>query len=82
MKRAVLSTRDRKDGAFGEDEEAAADDGMESGESEREETQPAAPGDLLWLQEDTQTPVQRRRKKKRVQTAAVPPPDLIQSTQL
>lgn len=65
MKRAVLSTRDRKDGAFGEDEEAAADDGMESGESEREETQPAAPGDLLWLQEDTQTPVQRRRKKKK-----------------
>lgn len=63
MKRAVLSTRDRKDGAFGEDEEAA-DDGLESGESEREETQPAAPGDLLWLQEDTQTRVQRRRKKK------------------
>lgn len=55
MKRAVLSTRDRKDGAFGEDEGAAADDGRESGESEREETQPAAPGDLLWLQEDTQT---------------------------
>lgn len=80
MKRAVLSTRDRKDGAFGEDEEAA-DGGMESGESEREETQPAAPGDLLWLQEDTQTGVQRRRKKK-PQTAAVPPPDLIQSTQL
>lgn len=83
MKRAVLSTRDRKDGAFGEDEEAAAaDDGMESGESERQETQPAAPGDLLWLQEDTQTRAQRRRKKKRVQTAAVTPPDLIQSTQL
>lgn len=66
MKRAVLSTRDRKDGAFGEDEEeaAAADDGMESGESEREETQPAAPGDLLWLQEDTQTPVQKKKECK------------------
>lgn len=52
MKRAVLSTRNRKDGAFGEDEEAV-DDGVASGESEREETQPTAPGDLLWLQEDT-----------------------------
>ena len=52
MKRAVLSTRNRKDGAFGEDEDAVVDR-MASGESEREETQPASPGDLLWLQEDT-----------------------------
>lgn len=54
MKKAALSTRNRKDGAFEEDEEEE-DGGMASGESEREETQPAAPGDLLRLQEDTDT---------------------------
>lgn len=80
MKRAVLSTRDRKDGAFGEDEEEAADDGMESGESEREETQPAAPADLLWLREDTD--MSSTQEKRSLQTAAAPPPDLIQPTQL
>lgn len=54
MKKAALSTRNRKDGAFVGDEEAAGD-GMASRQSEREETQPAAPGDVLRLEEDTGT---------------------------
>lgn len=54
MKKAALSTRNRKDGAFVGDE-GEGDDRRTSGESEREKAQPAAPGDLLWLQEDTDT---------------------------
>lgn len=54
MKKAALSTRNRKDGAFVGDE-GEGDDRTTSGESEREKAQPAAPGDLLWLQEDTDT---------------------------
>lgn len=46
---AALRTRSRKDLSFVEEEEA---DEVASGRSEREETQPAAPGDLLRLQED------------------------------
>lgn len=48
---AALRTRSRKDGPF--KEEGGVDEEMPSGKSEREETQPAAPGDLLRLQEDT-----------------------------
>lgn len=81
MKRAVLSTRNRKDGAFGEDEEAV-DDRMASGESEREETQPAAPGDLLWLQEDTDPSSTQEKTAVCLQTADVLLADLMQSTQL
>lgn len=81
MKRAVLSTRNRKDGAFGEDEEAV-DDGMASGESKREETQPAVSGDLLWLQEDTDTSSTQEKTAACLQTAAVLPTDLMQTTQL
>lgn len=54
MKKAALSTRNRKDGAFvGDDGEGG--DRTTSGESEREEAQPATPGDLLGLQDDTDT---------------------------
>lgn len=54
MKKAALSTRNRKDGAFVGDE-GEGDDRTTSGESEGEKAQPAAPGDLLWLQDDTDT---------------------------
>lgn len=46
---AALRTRSRKDLSFEEEEEA---DEVTSERSEWEETQPAAPGDLLRLQED------------------------------
>lgn len=36
-------------------DEGEGDDRRTSGESEWEKAQPAAPGDLLWLQEDTDT---------------------------
>lgn len=81
MNRAVLSTRNRKLGAFGEDE-AAADDRMASGDSEWEERQPAAPGDLLWLLEDTDTSSTQEKTAASLQTAAVLPTDFMQSTQL
>lgn len=73
IKKAVLSTRNRKDGAFGgeEEEETAA----AAGESEREETQPAAPGDLLWLQEDTDTSLTKEQTAACLQTAAALPTD-------
>ena len=48
---AALRTRSRKDGPFGQEEEEA-DEEMPSGRSEREETQPVAPGDLLRLLKD------------------------------
>lgn len=54
MKKAALSTRNRKDGAFVGDEREA-DVRTASGESEREEARPAVPGELLRLQEDTDT---------------------------
>lgn len=50
---AALRTRSRKDWPF-EEEEEVDDEETPSGRSEREETQPAAPGDLLRLQEDTE----------------------------
>lgn len=50
---AALRTRSRKDWPFEEEEEV--DEEAPSGKSEREETQPAAPGDLLRLREDTDT---------------------------
>lgn len=53
---AALRTRTRKDGPL---EEQAVDEETPSGRSEREETQPAAPGDLLRLQEDIQVKMQR-----------------------
>lgn len=46
---AALRTRDRKDWPFGEEDEDEEEEAAPSGRLEREETQPAAPGDLLRL---------------------------------
>lgn len=77
MKKAALSTRNRKDGAFVGDEREA-DDRTASGESEREEARPAVPGEPLRLREDTDTSstgVENSRLFQ--QTAAVLPTDFI-----
>lgn len=69
MKKAALSTRNRKDGAF------VGDDRTTSGESEGEKAQPAAPGDLRWLQEDTDT----SSTQEKTAACFVRPTDLTQS---
>lgn len=51
---AALRTRSRKDWPF-EEEEEEVDVETLSGKSEREEAQPAAPGDRLRLQKETDT---------------------------